>query len=142
MNKFSKIYVESLNQKVDFYTKFANKYNTLGFDFNMNIARLIVCIFLLWKLLSRNFDFFGYIPSDVFGAYPVDIYPISTVIKWTGTSIITDIFTMHWIHWFIDRPGPGAIKFIQNMSIVSVSLLAIFGRGPKNILAFLSYLFN
>ena len=140
MNKF-KIYLESLNQKVDFYTKFSNTYNTLGFDFNISIARLFVCIFLLWKLLSRNFDFFGYIPSDVFGAYPVDIYPISTVIKWTGTSIITDIFTMHWIHWFLDRPSPETLRIIQNISIILLIMFAILGRGPKRIFAILSYLF-
>ena len=130
----------NFNKKFDLYEEFSKSYNTRGFDFNINVIRLLLCIFLIWKLLSRNFEFYGYVPDDVFGYYPIEIYPITSYITWTGTSLVTDIFTMHWIHWFIDRPGPGAIKFIQNMSIVSVSLLAIFGRGPKNILAFLSYL--
>ena len=130
----------NFTKKFDVYDEFSKSYNRLGFDFNINVTRILVCFFLLWKLLSRNFDFYGYIPEDVFGRYTVDMYPITTYIRWTGTQFITDIFTMHWVHWFIERPGPELMKFIQNMSIVSVSLLAIFGRGPKRIFAFLSYL--
>lgn len=105
-----------------------------------NVTRILVCVFLLWKLLSRNFDFYGYILDDVFGHYTVDMYPITTYIRWTGTQLVTNILTMHWVHWFLERPGPELMKFIQNMSIVSVCLLAIFGRGPKRIFAFSSYL--
>ena len=129
----------NLNKKFDLYDKFATSYNTTGFDFNINVARLFVCAFLIWKLLSRNFSFYGYIPDDVFGYYPIEVYRMNEYIWWTGSSLITDIFTMHWVHWFIERPSPEILEIIQKISLVSLSLFAIFGRGPKNIFAFLSY---
>ena len=130
----------NFNNKFDIYEKFVKSYNTFGFDFNINIARLFLCFFLIWKLLSRDFSFYGYIPNDVFGFYPIEIYSPLTIVWWTGTSVITDIFTMHWIHWFIDRPTPETLEIIQILSITVLILFAIFGRGPKKIFALISYL--
>ena len=55
------------------FNRFVTAYNQPGFDFNVNMARLIVCAFLIWKLLSRDFGFFGHVPEQVFYFYPIEI---------------------------------------------------------------------
>ena len=112
-------------QRFDLVEAFHSSFTSPGFDLNINIARLVVGLLILWKLLSRNFEFYGYVPSDIFDFYPVDVYPIKSYVLWTGLPMITDVLTFHWIHWFVDRPGPVTLKVIQYICIGLVLIFSI-----------------
>lgn len=111
------------------FNRFVTAYNQPGFDFNVNMARLIVCAFLIWKLLSRDFGFFGHVPEQVFYFYPIEIYPLDKWVLWTGLPVLSELLTFHWLHWFIPRPGETALRVVQGVAIGSLLLLALFGGG-------------
>lgn len=121
------------------FNRFVTAYNQPGFDFNVNVARLIVCAFLIWKLLSRDFGFFGHVPEQVFYFYPIEIYPLDKWVLWTGLPVLSEVLTFHWLHWFIPRPGETALRVIQGVAIGSLLLLALFGRGPRNAILIVTY---
>lgn len=127
------------NKRFDLLESFSVRFHKPGFDFNINVARVIFGTLLLWKLLSRNFEFYGYVPSEIFDFYPVDVYSKSSYVFWTGLPFITDVLTFHWIHWFIDRPGPHMLEIIQNISIFFVLVFTVYGKGPRNIFVWITY---
>lgn len=121
------------------FNRFVAVYNEPGFDFNVNVARIIVCAFLIWKLFSRDFGFFGRVPEQVFYFYPIEIYARDKWVLWTGLPILSELLTFHWLHWFVPRPDETALRIIQGIAIGSLLLLALFGRGPRNTILISTY---
>ncbi|MEM9357551.1 MAG: hypothetical protein AAGB04_15190 [Pseudomonadota bacterium] len=113
----------------------ARKYDTPGYDFDVNIVRAIVCLFFIWKLLSRDFGFYGHVPAEVFTYYPINIYPAKSYVLTTGLPIISDLATLHWVHWIIPRPDETVLRILQAAAIVLLVAHLVFGRGPRAILA-------
>lgn len=56
-----------------------------------------------------------------------------------GLPILTDIVTLHWVHWFIPRLDVFGLRFIQGLSILALILHMFFGRGPRRIFAISCY---
>lgn len=121
------------------FDRFLAAYNTPAYDFNLNVARLFVCAFLIWKLFSRDFGFFGTVPEEIFYFYPYHLYPMDKWILWTGLPVIQELLTFHWIHWFLPHPSVGVLRFIQGLTILSLASLAIFGKGPKSVIIVITY---
>ncbi|MEM7249815.1 MAG: hypothetical protein AAF493_00235 [Pseudomonadota bacterium] len=106
----------------DFLTHYARS----GSEFNVLLARLFVCFFLVWKILSRDFGFFASFPYEI-TAYPVDIYSTESYVFWTGTWLITDLLTFHWIHWFLPPPSASLLTGVQYGLVSLIAIWAIFG---------------
>ena len=122
------------------YSSYIAKYNSPGRDFDINIVRAVVCVFFIWKLMSRDFGFYGTVPENVFSFYPIYIYRPHDYIYLLGLPILNDIATMHWIHWILPRMDPFGLRVVQGLAITFVIMLMIFGRGPRRIFAVGSYL--
>lgn len=122
------------------FNKFVDFYNLPGYDFNLNVARIFVCAFMIWKLLSRDFGFFGSIPEEVFYYYPYEIYPADKWILWTGIPVFQEILTFHWLHWILPHPPKDVLRAIQATAIVLLCLLGIFGKGHKGITLIATYI--
>lgn len=121
------------------FYRFIAAYNATGFDFNANAARIIVCTFFIWKLLSRDFGFFGTLPEEVFYFYPVQIYAVKSGPLLTGLPIIQELLTFHWIHWFLPHPGLPLMRLVQGVAVASLICLAVFGRGKRKLILFATY---
>jgi len=118
------------------FEAFVSKYNEPGYDFNVVIARLFVGLFFVWKLLSRDWGFFGTVPESMFYFYPYELYAVGNhdYMLWTGLPVLTEVLTFHWIHFFIPHPGVEVLRIVQGIGIVLSFCFALFGSGPKNIL--------
>lgn len=122
------------------FIKFVDCYNFPGYDFNLNVARLFICAFMIWKLLSRDFGFFGIIPEEVFYFYPYEIYPLDKWILWTGIPVLQEILTFHWIHYIVPHPNYIILRATQLLAIFLLFLLALFGKGHKGITIIATYI--
>jgi hypothetical protein len=120
--------------------KFFLAYNQFGYDFDLVIARIFICSFMIWKLLSRDFGAFSYIPEEVFYFYPYQIYTPDKWILWTGIPFIQDIFTMHFIHWIFPYPNSWVLQLIQVFLIVLLVTLGVYGKGWRSIILVTTYL--
>lgn len=118
---------------------FVEKYNTHGYDLDVNIARIVVSTFFIWKLLSRDYGFYGTVPSGVFPFYAINIYPLDSYVLLTGIPIISELATFHWIHFIIPYPNEWVLRFIQGLAITFLVLHVIFGRGPYRCISIGSY---
>ena len=107
--------------------------------FDMNVARAVIFGFFIYKLLSRDFAFFGYVPAVVFQHYPVHIYSPSTYVVITGVQVLMDLFIFHWVHWFLPLPGPAVLSGIQIATICACLLVVLFGRGPRRVFVITAY---
>ena len=119
---------------------FISKYNTPGFDFDVNCVRIFVCAFFIWKLLSRDFSFYATVPEGIFHFYPFKIYPSSSYILTMGLPIISEIATFHWIHWFVPRPSEFGYQLIQGCAVVLLLVTMVWGRGPRRIFSIGCYI--
>lgn len=113
------------------FSRFVAAYNAPGFDFNANLARIIVSAFFIWKLLSRDFGFFGTVPKEVLYYYPYQIYAFETGPLLTGLPILQELLTFHWIHWFLPHPDLTLMRLVQGLAVVSLTCLAVLGRGRR-----------
>ena len=83
---------------ISWYLKLLRALRSPGYDFNVNFARFVLGIFVLYKLLSRDFGFYGTVPPHVFN-YPVsEIYQAENYKIWFGIPLITDLATLHFLH--------------------------------------------
>ncbi len=122
-----------------FYSRFLDSYYLPGYDFNLNIIRVLVSSFFIWKLLSRDYGFYGSLPENIFSFYPISIYPPHSIILLTGLPILTDILTFHWIHWFLPRPGVEILSLIQDITIFFLFLHIFVGKGPRSLVSIICY---
>lgn len=125
---------------VRLYYSFQNKYLSPGRDFDVNIVRFVICLFFIWKLLSRDFGFYGTVPAKVFSFYPVYIYRPDNYMLTLGLPILTDLVTFHWIHWFVPRLDVFGLRFVQFLCVVSLGACLFFGRGPYRIISISCYI--
>ncbi len=123
-----------------FFLSFQRAIRAPDYDINVNISRIVLGVFMMYKLLSRDFGFYGTLPSEFFTYYPVDIYRAENYRLWFGLPIFTEIFTMHWVHWILPRPTVQGLRVIQGMVIISLFLFTVVGAGPKRIFCALSFL--
>lgn len=121
------------------FERFLATYNAPGYDFNINVARLFVCAFLIWKLFSRDYGFFGTVPEELFYFYPYQLYPMDKWILWTGLPVIQELLTFHWIHWILPHPSVNVLRGIQAAAMLSLACLAVFGKGPKSAILIVTY---
>lgn len=121
-----------------FSFKFIKAFHTHGYDFNVTLARNFCCLFLVYKLLSRDFGFYGTLPDEFFEFPPIFIYGLTFETLWTGFTFLTEIFTFHWIHWIIPRPNVEFLRFIQGFTILSLTIFSFFGNYLGKIWGLLS----
>jgi hypothetical protein len=121
------------------FARYLSAYNMPAFDFNLNLARLFVAAFFIWKLLSRDFGFFGRLPADVFYFYPVQIYKFTSGPEWTGIPVLQDLLTFHWIHWILPHPGEATMRVVQGFAVASLVCLAVVGKGPRSAILVVTY---
>ena len=105
--------------------------------FNMIYVRLFVCIFFVWKILSRDFEMFGTLPDGILYYYPYRIY--SDYMLTTGLPGLMELATFHWIHWLTGMPDAAALHVVKWFAVAVCVMHAVFGAGPKRILAVLNY---
>jgi hypothetical protein len=131
------------NNKPDFgkmASSFKAKFYTPHSAFDVNIARIIILSTVLYKLLSRDFSFFGTVPEEVFSFYPIYIYSPTNYIEFMGIPGLMDLATFHWIHWLLPFPNVSTFIIIQSLTMLSLALCIIFGRGYKNCFIISSYI--
>jgi hypothetical protein len=119
---------------------FFRTYNQFGYDFDLVVARVFICSFMIWKLLSRDFGAFSYIPEEVFYFYPYQIYTVDKWILWTGIPFIQDVLTMHFIHWIFPHPNSWILQLVQIFSIALLVTLGVYGKGKRSIFLVTTYL--
>lgn len=124
---------------VRLYLSMLRAFRQPNYDLNVNIARNLACLFLVYKLLSRDYGFYGTLPDEFFSYYPVSIYKPENFILLTGIPILTDILTFHWIHVLLPYPSVFGMRLIQGICIIFLVMTAIFGRGPKRLWIIGSY---
>jgi hypothetical protein len=103
-------------------------------------VRILLYGVVLYKLLSRDFSNFGYIPQELLNFYPINHYA-QDLRNFSGIKLLVDILTFHWIHWFLSFPSEYILKIVQSFTILLVLITIIFGAGKKNIFSIFSYLF-
>lgn len=109
---------------------------------NLNAKWLItvVSIFFLWKLFSRDFTIFSYVPFWALERIPFFTYNPEQAFFIFDLLYVTKIVTFHWIHEFIPFPNAEALEVIRYICILSFLCIIFFGRGPKKIFAITSYM--
>lgn len=103
-------------------------------------VRILLYGVVLYKLLSRDFSNFGFIPEELLNFYPINHYT-QDLRDFTGIKLTVDLLTFHWIHWFISFPSENILQKIQLFTISIVTVTIIFGSGKKNIFPIISYIF-
>ena len=66
-------------------------------------TRIVILLVLLYKLLSRDFSIYGVMPEWMMNVYPFNSYNIWDGYALLGVKPIIDIFSFHWIHWFLPQ---------------------------------------
>lgn len=117
---------------------FQRKFYEPGKDIEINIARLVCCTAILYKLLSRDFSFYGFIDPGFFTVAPADIYKWPGYTLITGSTIVTQLLTFHFVHWLLPYPGPVGMFTIQAICGFCLFTTAIFGRGPWRCFSLMS----
>lgn len=100
----------------------------------------IVSIFFLWKLLSRDFTIFAYIPYWALERVPFFTYNPEQAFFIFDLLYFTKLVTFHWIHEFIPFPNATTLEAVRYLCILSFLCIIFFGRGPKKIFALTSYI--
>ena len=123
-----------------FFIAFQKAFRSPDYDFNVNVSRMVIGLFMLYKLLSRDFGLYGYLPDAFFSFYPAELYEASANMKWTGIPVLTEIFTMHWVHWLLPRPNAEILQITQGTTIFFLLLFTFYGVGPKKCFCIASLL--
>lgn len=111
---------------------FFKYYNQPNQPFNMVYIRLFLCLFFIWKLLSRDFTIFGTIPEEAFYFYPIQIY--KDYMMFVGLPGVMEVLTFHWVHWITGFPSEAVLKTIQFGVMGLLAVYALVGSGPKRVL--------
>lgn len=110
--------------------------------FAPTVIRVGMCFFFIWKLLSRDFSVLTSAPDVVLNFYPSDQFPINLGYAALGFKPIVDIFTFHWVHWWLPMPSASTIQVIQIVTVGLFILYILFGRGPLRIFAISSLILS
>jgi hypothetical protein len=112
---------------------YLEKYNTPYSEGAIGWSRFVICAFLIYKLLSRDFSTFAFMPEHMMTNYPALQYSFAFLCHILGVKPVVDLATFHWIHWFIPMPSQMGFTIIQWAAIGFSALVLFFGRGPKRI---------
>jgi hypothetical protein len=123
----------------DAYSLYLAKYDTPHNDFHVNLIRIFVTLFFAWKTMSRDFGFMGVVPTDFFYFYPIELYRPGDIMLITGIPGLMELVTFHWIHWITGFPSERMLDLLQFTLTGLAILTAIFGRGPRRMLAIATY---
>ena len=122
------------------FDAYLGKFNSPAYDFDINIARVLVCGFFIWKLLSRDFSTFAIVPPDALNFYPFYLYARDNIVVLMGVPGIIQLCCFHWVHWFLPFPNEAAFVIIQWTVIGLTAITLLLGRGPKRLFAISSYI--
>lgn len=125
---------------IHFFVGFQKAFRHPDYDINVNISRVVLGLFMMYKLMSRDFGFYGSVPAEFFTYYPISIYKAENYKLWLGLPILTEIFTMHWVHWILPRPSIYGLRIIQGIVMASLLLFTILGSGPRRVYCLTSIL--
>lgn len=125
-------------KKFHFTDYFMQAYNTPNYWFNIYFIRFFVSTFLAFKILSREFEFFGYLPEQFFYFYPIEIY--FEYMLFMGIPGISELATFHWIHFFLPHPAPETFSIIKLTAASFAMLYAIAGAGKYKWIATTNYI--
>lgn len=122
--------------------KFLNAYNQPIQPFNLVYIRVFICLFFIWKMLSRDYAFFATIPDGVFYFYPIQIY--NEYMQLTGLPIISELINFHWLHWLFGYPDSLVLNLLQYGVLGSLGLYALWGGRVLGVINFciLTYLWG
>ena len=97
-------------------------YRQKDYPFHFWIIQFVVFLYVIIRLLSRDYSIYGEIPAEYFNypRYLTNLYP----------SWLIEIFNTHWIYWFLKYPGSETLKLLQNLGVF-MGLLGFFGILPK-----------
>lgn len=124
----------------DYLAEYLNQFRLPAHELDMSFARWIIFGFFIYKLLSRDFTTFAYMPDFLMNSYPAYIFG-PNFYALMGTQFFTDLASFHWIHWFITLPDASTLFVLQWLTITLCALTCVFGRGPHNSLAIITYVF-
>jgi len=96
-------------------------------------TRIVILSFLLLKFLSRDFSLFGTLPQELAIAYPANTFSPFDAYVLLGVGWIVDIFTFHWVHWFVAFPSEMILFYIQLFLEFMLAITILFGGGYKKI---------
>jgi len=96
-------------------------------------TRIVVLSILLFKFLSKDYSLFGYIPTELLYYYPADAYSSIEGYALFGFQWMVDLFSFHWIHWFISFPTEKTLWFLQRILMIWLTVTIIFGGGYKKL---------
>ncbi len=130
--------MKSINNFLELFEK---KYNLPEMAVRLDIYRIGLFLFLIYKVLNRDYENLVLFPEENWNFGPMSIYsPFD--YGFLSPKFLFDIFCFHFIHWFKIVPYPNKIIFVslEYLIIFFSILIILFGRGPKNIFVILTYI--
>lgn len=129
-----------LNKKINLKKYFFYSWKINFTEIEITYVRVLVYLIILYKILSRDFSNFGYIPEELLNFYPINHYT-QDIRNLSGIKVIIDLATFHWIHWFINFPSVETLNYIQFTLVFLILIVIFFGSGKKNFFSILVYIF-
>ena len=96
-------------------------------------TRIVILSFLLWKFLSRDYSLFGSFPEELAMAYPANVFHPLDAYVLLGFKWVVDLFTFHWIHWFVSFPSELILHYIELFLEFMLVVTLFFGGGYKKL---------
>ncbi len=100
-------------------------------ELRLHYIRIFICLFFVYKILSRDFSVFELFEKSNLSLYPKDMYPMDRAFYLFTPDFLTDLVTFHWIHWFVPIKNEAWINFAQYATVIFLILFAIVGPGPR-----------
>lgn len=125
----------------EFLNLFEQKYNFPEMGARLDIFRIGLFLFLIFKILNRDYENLVFFPEENWYYGPTEIYgPFN--YGFLSPTFLYDIFCFHFIHWQKIIPYPNKLVFvsIEYLIIFFSFLIILFGRGPRNIFVILTYI--
>ena len=119
-----------LNKKIKLKKYFFYSWKINFTEIEITYVRVLVYLIILYKILSRDFSNFGYIPEELLNFYPINHYT-QDIRNLSGIKVIIDLATFHWIHWFINFPYVETLNYIQFTLVFLILIVIFFGSGKK-----------
>ncbi len=122
-----------------YFQKFIEASNKKETNINSKWLINITSGFFIWKLLSRDFVIFSYLPSWAMERSPAFVYNPEQAYYILDFGIFLKIASFHFIHYFVEYPDAYVLEMVRYICILSFVLIILFGRGPRRIFAICAY---
>ena len=83
-----------LNKKINLKKYFFYSWKINFTEIEITYVRVLVYLIILYKILSRDFSNFGYIPEELLNFYPINHYT-QDIRNLSGIKVIIDLATFH-----------------------------------------------